>query len=285
MRNTVRNTLLGIAAIAMSACGSANKDSSTSKKPVGPSAWGEEYTSDIIGNLGEDLPRLPCDKFDVIVEEDDFGDPLVEIFCYIPEDEIQDALVTYADMCSIAGYEVTYDTQMGWDTDGFTRYYYDVYFADKVITPIKGIEMQFLEGNHKGKECLGIFAYNYTYAPEDAWPTNLVVDLLGHDLPHLEDNGKYRYDSHINSEGYIDIIIKNVAWDAEEEYTKLLEDNFYTVVPYGDLMDDADEYDYSEYGYYAFPPGLAEDIDHVIQFGQTNYGLEIYIYGREAMGA
>ncbi len=265
----------------MSICACGNVTSST----VTPSKWGEEYTETIIGTLGEDIPYLAaCDSFEVSLSSDDFGDPMVVIYCYMNEEDIQSTLDDYAEICAMNGYEVTYDTIGDWDQSSMCYYYYDVFFADKVISETKGIEMQFLEGNNKGRECLGIFAYNYTYVDENIWPTALVKDLLGHDIPHLEDTGYYNYDVKIHAEGYIDMTIKNVDYNAEEMYIELLEDEGYLVAPYGDFMDDADEYDYSDYGYLAYPPGKAKDIDHVIQFGQTQYGLEIYIYGRDAMG-
>ncbi|MCQ2772532.1 MAG: hypothetical protein MJ238_04575, partial [Bacilli bacterium] len=210
MKNVLKATLLGVTALTLCACGN-------NETPVTPSKWGDEYTETIVGTLGEDLPFLECDSYEVTLLEDDFGDPMVVIYCYMPEDQIQTTLDEYANICAEEGYDVTYDTLAQWDPDGMYYYYYDVFFADKVISETKGIEMQFLEGNNKGKECLGIFAYNYIYVDENIWPSNLINELLGHDIPHLDGEG-YKYDAKIYSQGYIDIFISGVEYNADELY-------------------------------------------------------------------
>ncbi|MFA6830068.1 MAG: hypothetical protein WCR67_05145 [Bacilli bacterium] len=234
------------------------------------SLWGEDYTESIIDNLSTDIPYLNVPSFDLVMSEDSFGDPLVCMYLYVEESEIVTKLNEYAEIVSNQGYAVEYTTNSQMDDSGVI-YTYDVYYADKVITSSLGIELQFLEGSYRGKECLGIFAYNYIYDDPSYWPTNLVTYLLGQDVPHLEDTGEYSYVSHINQDtyNYIDMVIKNVSDDSDTEYASLLEGYGYTVTD-----EEYDEETYEYLGRFAY----ADDNSHVIQFGLTSYGFEIYIY-------
>lgn len=248
-------------------CGENNTPSTSIS--LTPSKWGEQYTELIVGNLGEDIPYMEAPSFDIELSEDDFGDPLVCIYMYYPEDEIQEMLDVYSGIVMDEGYSVEYGQNAIPGDDGFSTIIYSVYYADKIISSSKGIELQFLEGSHKGIECMGIFAYGFVYDDPHYWPTNLVTSLLGHDIPHLEDDGSYEYYSKINVEGYIDMIIYNVSYTAEDDYAELLISNNYEV-----SEQTFDEYTGEYMGRFAF----SKDDTHAVQFGLSQYGLEIYIY-------
>ena len=237
------------------------------------SKWGSKYNEIIIGNLGADIPFIEAPKYEVQESEDDFGDPLIIIYLYFEESEIEAKLEEYSLVCQNEGYVVSLEQQGYLDPTTYEKYTYDVYFADKEIDDTLGMEIQFLEGNNKGKECLGIFAYSYVVDNPYAWPTNLVTSLLGHDVPHLPDEGNYTYEVHINSDGvggkYIDMIISGVALTAEEDYIALLEKEGFTI-----LKDQYDPETYEYMGHFAYSP----DETYVIQFGLSSYGLEIYIF-------
>ena len=150
-----------------------------------------------------------------------------------------------------------------------TTIIYDVYYADKVITSTLGIELQFLEGSYKGKECMGIFAYNYLIAPKNYWPSEIVKSFLGFDIPHLEDDGNYVYKVEIYTD-YLYIRITNPNSNDQERYAKLLRENNYIV--------EEEYYDEETGDYYGQMAYLANK-EYFIQFGQTaNYGLEIMIF-------
>lgn len=244
-----------------------------SEPSLSDSKWGTTYSETIIGNLGIDIPYISAPNYDVVESEDDFGDPLIIIYLYFEESEIASKLEEYSLICQNEGYVVSLEQSGYIDPHNGDRYTYDVYFADKEIDDKLGIELQFLEGQNKGKECLGIFAYNYVVDSPYAWPTNLVTSLLGHDVPHLKDEGNYSYNVHINSDGaggkYIDMIIQGVATTAEEDYIYLLEDAGYQV--------EKDLYDPETYEYMG-NMAYDKDMSHVIQFGLSQYGLEIYIW-------
>lgn len=243
--------------------------STTTEEVKQVSKWGEQYSDLIIGTLGEDIPYIACPSFDVVSSKDDYGDPMVIIYLYFPSSDLDAKLEEYATIADYAGYTVNLESNSYFDESSFTIYTYDVYYADKVISPSKGIEMQFLIGSNKYKDCIGIFAYNYTFDDANSWPTNLVTSLLGHDIPHLEDTGEYSYYAKINAEGYIDMIIYNVPLTAEDDYIALLEENGFFVT---DEIYDEETGEYM--GRFAYDPNG----EYVIQFGLSIYGLEIYIY-------
>ncbi len=234
------------------------------------SKWGKQYNEMIIDTLGEDIPYIENTGYDIVSSVDDFNEPMVIFYVYFNED-IALKLEEYSSILKNEGYEVSLKTQNSYDPSyGFIQY--DLYLADKVVTDTKGIELQFLEGSYQNKECMGIFAFNYVHDEKNVWPTNLVTSLLGHDVPHLEDKEGYEYYAKINSDGenkYIDIIIYNVDSNAENEYAKLLEENGFTVT---DATYDQETGEYM--GRFAYSP----DGQYVIQFGLSQYGLEIYIF-------
>ena len=214
---------------------------------VQDSKWGKQYNDVIIGNLGEDVPYIESDGYDIVLSTDDYDDPMVIFYVYFDE-SIEAKMEEYSMIAQVEGYSVTLATQSTYDpTMGFIQF--DIYYADKVIDNTRGIELQFLEGTYKGKECMGIFAFNYAHDDEYSWPTNLVTSLLGYDIPHLEDNGTYKYYARINSEGYIDMVIYNVDSNAADEYEALLKEYGFTVT------EDVYDQETGEYmGKYAYAP-------------------------------
>ena len=53
-------------------------------------------------------------------------------------------------------------------------------------------------------------AYGFVYDDPHYWPTNLVTSLLGHDIPHLEDDGSYEFNKDKLRNNYISGIGNNV---------------------------------------------------------------------------
>ena len=248
---------------------SISEDNSTSTEPVKPvSKWGDEYSELIIESLGEDIPYIDCPSYDIELSFDDYGDPMVVFYLYFAEADFDNKLEEYAIIADSEGYLVSLETVSYWDPT-YGRISYDVYFADKAISDSKGIEMQILIGSHNYRDCIGIFAYNYVVDSPNYWPSNLVESLLGYDIPHLEDTGEYTYYAKINPEGYIDMVIYNVSSTADEDYYALLEAHDYLVT---DEMYDEETGEYM--GRFAYSP----DGKVCIQFGLSQYGLEIYIY-------
>ncbi len=243
-------------------------ESSTTSKI--DSKWGKQYNEMIIDTLGADIPYIENTGYDIVSSVDDFGEPMVIFYVYFNE-EISLKLEEYSAILKTEGYSVSLNTQNNYDPS-YGLIQYDLYVADKVVTDKKGIELQFLEGSYKNKECMGIFAFNYVHDEKNVWPTNLVTSLLGHDVPHLEDNGSYEYSARINVDGnnkYIDMVIYNVDSNVENEYAKLLEEYGFTVT---DATYDQETGEYM--GRFAYSP----DRKYVIQFGLSQYGLEIYIF-------
>lgn len=266
MKNKVLLSCLLVLIAGCSSNGTSSVSSSSSSVLTYESNWGSEYAETIVGSLGEDIPYIECESFECVAAKDDFGDPLICLYVFFEEGSALDIkMEDYAQIARNNGYEVTIST--GFDQNSLV--YYDVYFADKVINDKTGIELQFLLGGYNNRDCLGIFAYNYVYDEPNKWPTNLVTSLLGHDIPHLEDTGEYKYTYQIHPEGYIDMVISNVPDNAEELYISLLTSNDY------DVSEDQYDQETGEYlGKFAYP----QDKKHGIQFGVTQYGLEIYIY-------
>lgn len=260
----------GILASLLSGC---SPDNNTINKEeienVTTSKWGEEYNETIIGSLKCDIPYIEVDNFDVVLSEDEYGDPLVMIFLYFDEDLITSKLEEYSSICANEGYLIEKTTNAGVGDDNMTTIIYDVYYADKVITSTLGIELQFLEGSYKGRECMGIFAYNYLIAPKNYWPSEIVTSFLGFDIPHLEDDGNYIYKVELYTD-YLYIRITNPNSYDQERYANLLKENNYIV---------EEEYYDEEIGDYYGQMAYLANKEYFIQFGQTtDYGLEIMIF-------
>ena len=95
------------------------------------------------------------------------------------------------------------------------------------------------------------------------WPSDLIISLLGYDVPSLYREGLiYSAQLEIDpstQDPYIYIQIENVEFLDEENYRILLEQNHYVIF----------EDDYDAYGYMAYD----EDYTHCIQFKYTQENL------------
>jgi hypothetical protein len=232
------------------------------------SKWGSAYTSMIIDKLGVDVPYLEAPSFDIEESKDDFGDPLICFYLYFDEESISSKLSAYSEQISDEGYSVDFETIQSTGSDG-SVIVYDCYFAEKVISTSSALELQFLEGSHNGKEAMGIFAFNSPYDNKNKWPSNLVISLLGEDIPHLDGGDGWTYEAKIHAEGYIDMVISGVPTTSEDDYVSLLKKESYSV-----SEPQYDSEDESYLGRFAYPPSKK----FCIQFGLTTYGLEIFIY-------
>ena len=101
------------------------------------------------------------------------------------------------------------------------------------------------------------------------WPTNLVADVIGHDVPHLpEDNYTYAAQLEMdNGVKYVFISMKGTSYDEEVAYKDLLTQEGFSIV----------DTEYDEYGYFAYAPNN----EYVIQFkfdDQSYFDLEIFIW-------
>lgn len=279
MKKIFKLALLSLSSLLVVACNGKNNPSTSDSPSLDDSVtsvveelpvsqWGEEYSELIIGTLGADIPYIECPSFEIKLSKDDYGDPMVVFYLYFKDSELEEKLEEYAMIADYSGYYVEFATQNSFDPSyGFIQY--DLYYASKAISDTRGIEMQILIGSNGYRDCIGIFAYNYVVDVPNSWPSNLVESLLGYDVPHLPDTGEYEYYAKINPEGYIDMIIYNVSATAEDEYCSILEANDYLVT---DELWDEETGEYM--GRFAYSP----DGDVVIQFGLSQYGLEIYIY-------
>lgn len=212
---------------------------------------------------------MECDSFDFTASVDDYGDPLVIGKLHFEDESLLvSKLDEYANICVNEGYAINFETRRDFDSESFSYIEYDLYYADKNISSTLGIELQFLiGGENNGKECIGIFAFNYPVYDKNAWPSNLVIEVLGHDVPHLPENG-YTYQASLNTDSesnlYVDMVISNTTYQDELDYLEMLQTQRFVI----------NDEEYDEYGFFAYSP----DRTYVIQFKYTDYGLEIYIF-------
>lgn len=188
-------------------------------------------------SFGAELPYFSSDTLESEKGSDQYGDPTLWLYLHYADDSseyITGKLSEYATCCDTLGYKVSFQTNRYFDEATLSYLTYDVYYADLVIAPDKAIEMQFLEGAHNG-ECLGIYAYGYTPVSETSWPTSLLNNVLGFDVPHYEEEGcTYvsweQNDGTDNSYGnYVGIAVKGVDKTSEDTYSAILEKASYKV--------------------------------------------------------
>lgn len=274
-----KNYLWLIALFSLVGCGenaSINDNSSnqtTTSEDRVESLYGEQFTDQIIGNLKVDLPFMEADEYNCEVKEDSFGDPLVCLYLFYNDASIDlsSKLEEYSLICESENYTTTMSTQREFDQSTGTFSEYNLFYADKNIDDVNAVELQFLVGAKDSKDCIGIFAFNYIIVDPASWPTNLVLDVIGEDVPHLPDDGSYTYsasqeiDSETGTE-YVFISIKGAYYDEEEAYRDLLKTLNFTI----------DETQYDTYGYFVYSP----DNSYVIQFkySESYTDLEIYIW-------
>ena len=259
-------SILSLLLLPLCGCNQTNHETSSTSQAKQPfvSAWPEEVAQNIETVLGYDIPFYDSAiSYSSSISLDDYGDPLLEIYCILNNDEEETAEDIYYNLCEDAGYYVEKATLSGFDPDTYTSFYYDVYFADIEINGEFGIELQFLVSQLNGKPCLGIFGFTYVLVDENAWPSELIISLLGYDVPALCQEGMV-YSAQIEidaltQEPYVYIQIENVVFLDEENYRILLEQNDYVIF---------DE-DYEEYGYMAYD----ESYTHCIQFKYTQENL------------
>ncbi len=270
MKRKVLSVLAICSLFLLGGCGQQSKDQSSTSEPyVFTSMWPQEIADDIEMVLGYDIPFYSSAiSYESQITKDEFGDDLLAIYCTLSEDEKESADDIYYNMCEDAGYYVKINESSYFDQSTMTTYYYTYVSADKEVTNKLGIELQFLISEYKGKPCLGIFGFTYIIAPKDAWPTDLVVSLLGFDIPKIEREGlEYQSTLEIDSNGdvFVHIKIKNATVSDETSYAMLLESLEYAV--FGE--------DYEVYGYMCFD----EAFTHAIQFKFNEaLGNEIEVY-------
>lgn len=257
-------------------CNDSNVTNSNSNS-VAPfnSKWGEELGGIIEKNFQIDLPYIECSSFEFEDTIDDYGDPLIIIYCQFDSEEKLDSSPTqYASICENEGYEVTFET-IGTTIDG-VLYTYECYFADKVISNTQGIELQFLIGSNNGKDCLGIFAFTYDYYDQNVWPSDLVSNYLnGKEIPKIEGEGfTYNYWSLLDSNNseYIELVIYGTTKDSELDYYNVLIENDYLI----------DSSKYEENGYIAISNDKTIGLSFYYDDSYYN-GLVIYVYNLAAV--
>lgn len=246
-----------------------SSQSSSSQSVQMESRYGEEFAEKIVGNLSVDIPYMEADHYDCVVTQDDFGDPLVCMYLMYDDTSLnlEEKLAEYSNICYNEGYTCEFTTNREHQSDGYIEY--NIYYADKELDDVKAIELQFLVGGRNGKDCIGIFAFNYIIVKPNMWPTNLVADVIGHDVPHLpEDNYTYAAQLEMdNGVKYVFISMKGTSYDEEVAYKDLLVQEGFSIV----------DTEYDEYGYFAYAPNN----EYVIQFkfdDQSYFDLEIFIW-------
>ena len=260
-------TILTLLALSLVSCNQTSQSSISSNSQAEQpfvSAWPEEVAQNIETVLGYNIPFYDSAiSYSSKISTDDYGDPLLEIYCILYDEEENTAEDMYYNLCEDAGYYVEKSTVSSFDPDTLTTFYYDVYFADIEIDNQIGIELQFLVSQYQGKPCLGIFGFTYVLVDETMWPSDLIISLLGYDVPSLYREGLiYSAQLEIDpstQDPYIYIQIENVEFLDEENYRILLEQNHYVIF----------EDDYDAYGYMAYD----EDYTHCIQFKYTQENL------------
>lgn len=210
-------TILSLFTLCLVGCNQTTQTSTSTSQAEQPfvSAWPEEVARNIETVLGYDIPFYDSAiAYSSAISMDDYGDPLLEIYCTLNNDEEEVAEDIYYNLCEDAGFYVIQTTMSGFDPDTLTSFYYDVYIADKEINQEYGIELQFLVSQLNGKPCLGIFGFQYVLVDENAWPSDLIISLLGYDVPALYYEG-LTYEAQIEldpltNDPYVYIQIHNV---------------------------------------------------------------------------
>ena len=210
--------------------------------------WDEEFDTTCLDYVGTVLPYIKNDDYSLTLTQDDYGDPLLKALVYFNSEEDLDlSCSTYSGICEAAGYQISFKTVRSYDPSTMTFLEYDCYYADMMLTKKKAIELQFLLGaDSRGRDCLGIFAFNYINYDKTKWPSVFVEDLIGHDIPHLEDPS-YTYSAfELTDEklgNYIEIVQHGTEFADEERYKTLFEENGLAII--------SNYYDTGE-GYYAY---------------------------------
>ena len=236
------------------------------------SLWPETVAEDINEVLHYDIPFYDTAiLYESNIFLDDYGDPLLEIYCTLKSEEESLAEDIYYNLCEDSGFFVEQTTVHSFDPETFVSFYYDVFYASKAISDTIGIELQFLVSMRNGSPCLGIFGYTYVLVDPLIWPSELIISLLGFDIPHLYREGlTYSATLEIDvstQEPYAYILIENAVFLDETNYTLLLEKNNYAVF----------DQDYAEYGYMAYDEAYTHCIQYKFNEGEQNI-IEMMIW-------
>ena len=219
--------------------------------------WDEDFDETCLDSIGVVIPYLENKSYHLSVTTDDYGDPLVQAYVYFDsEEELESSADRYATICEADGYQVTYETMRQFDPTTMSYLEFGLYYADIVIDKKTAVELQFLLGaDEKGVDCLGIFGFNFLYFDKNSWPSIFVEDLVGEDIPHLEDP-LYTYSAwelHDDALGnYVEIVQYGTEYDDEQRYVELFEEKGYTI----------DDSEADEYGYFAY----SEDNSYCVNF-------------------
>lgn len=235
--------------------------------------WDEEFDTTCLEYVGTVLPYIENNGYSLTLTTDDYGDPLIKTLVYFnSEEDLNVSCSTYSGICEAAGYQISFETVRSYDPSTMTFLEYDCYYADMMLTKKKAIELQFLLGaDSSGRDCLGIFAFNYINYDKTKWPSVFVEDLIGHDIPHLDDPS-YTYSAfELTDEklgNYVEIVQHGTEFADEERYKTLFEEN--------GLVINSNYYDAGE-GYYAYDASLTYCINFVYDTNHYNAML-FYVF-------
>ena len=244
--------------------------SASSGKDYSLSPWGVEAAKYMDESYGVELPYFGNYEYEFSMENDEFGDPVMWIYAYMEEENIDTALGLYSNACFQDGYEVVYGPRTEF-IDGVI-YTYNVYVADKAINEHWGLELTFLEGNHGGKECVGIYVVPYILVDKTSWPTYMLEYYNGYDVPHYEEEG-VSYNAWVNPSenwgNYVGICVEGADLEAGTSYSELLAKQGYDVYSATDPDTEGELF-------IAGIPGMDECIYYYYDL-ESYYGFYIYV--------
>ncbi len=256
------------------------------KEVIPSTKWGEEIDAFVYREMGKtSLPYMDNDGFEYEITKDDFGDPLLCIYCFYETDQIAlDAESFYFDYCGSLGYTMDYGESWGYDQTTYEYYSYNVCYADKLVEDNLGVEIQFLTSTYKNKPTLGIFVYTYIYEVPTVYPQVAVDHYLGEyakQVPAFTGDG-YVYDFYFDIDytgaTYLEIMIDNTDFEDEEKYFNLM-------LGAGFIMTDSsqdyrlDEYPgYAAYDYYyAIDPNFKFGIAFNFDYDYNIFDIQIFL--------
>lgn len=261
MKKTLSIFGLLVGCCLLASCTTTPSSSTTSNTDTFVSYWGDETVEKAIeSSIQYDIPFFDAPSYDAVAGVDEVNDPTLEIyFMGYEEAEVIKKCDAYASVCKANGYEINFTT----------NYYeggsYDVYYADKAISDLKGIEIQILAGTHNGEYCFAAFATTYILVEPSSFPNQLIQYYLGYEIPFIEDD-RFTYEGQVGYEEgiYVYIEAQNAVNEDEETYLNLLISEHY-------LIDDSQ---YDEYGYFA----MNEAQTYIVQFKFAYNALCIYTW-------
>lgn len=260
------------------------------------SPWGKEVASFLYENIHAIFPYLASDYVEYELSKDSMGDPMTILYLYYNDEEsATSAYESYGDTCASYGYSSFYGQDYSVDETG-SILVYQLLTCDLIIKENLGLELMVVQSVKNGKDCIGIFAFNYLYIEPKTYPQLAIDQLLGENNKYVPtipiiDQEDYTYGftffPSTNEDGSqyknLEIVIKGPGYEIEGEYFNLMADILegYGQVKVDRLDEDKYEvlYEYSEWedGYYylAFP---TEDLTILYQFNLDDYVFVIDIY-------